>query len=198
MTLAYTGHLAIRNRERDDDATPAEREQRVKDDFVKRWPGAAISNVRFEQLEDPQQPYVVRFAVSLPNYAQKTGTRLFVQPSLLQRGLEPTFAQAARTHRVIFPFGWTEEDTVTIDVPAGYELEPAEPVRAAYLAGGAAGFTAKVSFDAQAHRVSFSRGFSVGGFSKLFWEAKDYPALKTFFDQVQREDGYTLSLHREQ
>ena len=198
VTLAYTGHLAIRNRERDDDSTPAEREQRLKDDLLKRWPGAAISNVRFEQLEDPQQPYVIRFAVAFPNYAQKTGTRLFVQPALLQRGLDPTFTQAARTHRVVFPFGWIEEDTVTIDVPAGYELEPGEPVRATFVAGGAAAFNAKVSFDAKAHRVSFSRGFSVGGFDKLFWDPKDYPALKAFYDQVRREDDYTLSLRREQ
>ena len=198
VTLSYTGQVAMRNRERDDDSTPAEREQRLKDDYAKRWPGASISNVRFEQLEDPQQPYVIRFAVSLPNFAQKTGTRLFVQPSLLQRGAEPTFTQSARTHRVIFPFGFIDEDTVTIDVPAGYELEPGEPLRATSLAGGAAAFTAKVTFDAKAQRVTFARGFSVGGFGKLFWEAKEYGGLKAFFDQVQREDGYTLSLRKEQ
>ena len=197
VVLSYTGHLATRYRDRDDDDTPAEREQRLKDDYVKRWPGAAISNVRFEQLEDPQQPYVIRFAVSIPSYAQKTGTRLFVQPSLLQKGAPASFTQTTRTHRVIFPFGWMEDDTVTIDVPPGYELEPGEPMRAALLSGGAAGFTAKVSFDPQTHRATFSRGFSVGGFGRLFWDAKDYPAIKNFFDQVQREDGYTLSLRKE-
>jgi hypothetical protein len=196
VTLSYTGHLAMRYRDRDDDSTPAEREQRLKDDYVKRWPGAAISNVRFEQLEDPQQPYVIRFAVSIPNYAQKTGSRLFIQPALLQRGLPATFTQAARTHRVIFPFAYLEEDTVTIDVPDGYELEPGDPVRATALAGGAAAFTAKASFDASARRATFARGLSLGGFNKLFWEAKDYPGIKTFFDEVQRQDGYTLSLRK--
>ena len=99
-----------------------EREQRLKDEYTKRWPGASIADVRFEQLEDPQQPYVIRFAVALPNYAQKTGTRLFVQPSLLQRGAVPTFTQSARTHPIIFPFGLIEEDTVTIDVREGGEI----------------------------------------------------------------------------
>ncbi|HEV8395699.1 MAG TPA: DUF3857 domain-containing protein [Vicinamibacterales bacterium] len=198
VTLSYTGHLATRYRDRDDDSTPAEREQRLKDDYIKRWPGAAISNVRFEQLEDPQQPYVIRFAVSIPNYAQKTGSRLFVQPAVLQHGLPATFTQATRTHRVIFPFAWLEEDTVTIDVPEGYELEPGDPIRATALAGGAAAFTAKVSFDASARRATFARGFSLGGFNRLFWEAKDYPAIKNFFDEVQRQDGYTLSLRKRQ
>jgi len=196
VTLSYTGYLAMRYRDRDDDSAPAEREQRLKDDYVKRWPGAAISNVRFEKLDDPQQPYVIRFAVSIPNYAQKTGSRLFIQPSVLQRGALATFTQATRTHRVIFPFAWLEEDTVTIDVPEGYELEPGEPMRAAFLAGGAGGFTAKLGFDATTRRATFARGFSLGGLSRLFWDAKDYPTIKNFFDEVQRQDGYTLSLRK--
>ena len=141
---------------------------------------------------------MIRFALAVPNYAQKTGSRLFVQPALFQRGADAMFTQATRTHRVFFPFAWLEEDTVTIDVPAGYEPEPGDPLSPTALAGGTAIYTAKIAFDAKARRATYTRGFSIGGLSKVIWEAKEYSVIKSFFEYVQRVDGHTVSLRKEQ
>lgn len=193
LAIEYTGHLATQSRERDDDETAAERQRLVSEELVSRMPSAVVSNVRTENLNDPEKPYIVRLALSVPNYAQRTGSRLILQPALMQRGVGPMFPASTRTHPVQFPFPWFEEDQITIELPEGFEVEAATAPRPITVAQGLAHHT--VTLQTSGRTLAYTRSFSFGRGMVTFAPA-NYAPLKQFFDAVQANDGHVVTLRR--
>jgi hypothetical protein len=197
VTLEYTGQIAAQRRERDFDDAPSERERAFTEDFVKRLPGAELTAFAFENADNPEAPYTIRFKLRAPGYGQRTGSRMFVQPAVIQRGAAALFTASTRQHRVYFPYTWTEQDTVTIDLPEGYEVEPDASPEPLALNGGALGvYFAKVAVSPETRRATYTRTFSFGGRGSILFQAADYNTLKTFFGGVDRNDGHTLALRR--
>jgi hypothetical protein len=197
VTLEYTGQIAALRRERDLDNAAAERERAFVEDFVKRVPGAELSGFTIGNLDNPEAPYTMRFKLRAPGYAQRTGSRLFVQPAVMQRGAEAMFPASARQHQIYFPYAWSEEDTVTIDLPEGYEVESdAGPQPDRLNDGTLASYVPKIALAPDARRVTYTRTFAFGGKGALLFQASDYPVVKSFFGGVDRGDGYTLTLRR--
>ena len=123
MSLMFVGHWNVTFKEQEDADTPAEREQALRDLLGSRFSGAEITNIAVENVTDPKHPYVNKWHVRIPGYAQKTGSRLFLQPAVFERGLGPTLTAATRTHDIYFRFAWTEDDFVTLELPPGFALE---------------------------------------------------------------------------
>ncbi len=127
--IEYTGHWAETFREQEDQDDASEREASLRNLITRRLPGAELNDVRVENVTELTVPYANAYRIRIPGYAQRTGTRLVIQPAVFQKGLQPTFVRADRKTNVYFPFPWTEEDIVTIEAPEGYTVEapPAEP-----------------------------------------------------------------------
>ncbi len=196
VTLQYAGHAAAQLKERDDDDTPETRQETFTADFARRMPGAVFSAFSAAGLDEAEMPYVVKFHVVVPGYAQRTGSRLFVQPAFAQHGAEALFSAGTRTQRVLFPFGYLEQDTVTLALPAGYDVEADAGPPPASLSTGAGMYTGKVAVDATARRVTLTRTLLMGAQGLILYEPTDYTGLKAFFDAVQRGDGYAIALRR--
>jgi len=197
VLLEYSGHFATSNRERDADDSAAERQRRLTEDLAKGMPGIELSDFSVEHLEDPAQPYSLRFKVRVPGYAQKTGSRLFVQPAVIQRGAEALLTEATRRHSIHFPFAWSEQDTIVLQMPADYDAESNEVPQALGLnSARSAMYVPKLTIDTNTHRATFARTFFVAGDGALFYAADAYPAWKTFFASVRTADDFTLSLRK--
>jgi hypothetical protein len=87
---------------------------------------------RFELSEGKElEPTITeKLTLNVRNCATKTGTRLFIKPSLLSRPFELP-AVSERTTDFYLPvsaYNFTDLDTVTYQVPAGYKLETTLPV----------------------------------------------------------------------
>jgi hypothetical protein len=65
------------------DETDAKREQSLTDEIKNQISAAEVSKITIENLTDSSKPLVEKFHVRVPNYAQKTGKRLFLQPQFL-------------------------------------------------------------------------------------------------------------------
>lgn len=86
---------------------------------------------RFELTEGPdKEPSVTeKLTLNVRNCATKTGTRLFIKPSLLSRPLELP-AMTERTTDFYLPvsdYNFTDLDTVSYEVPVSYKLETTLP-----------------------------------------------------------------------
>jgi Domain of Unknown Function with PDB structure (DUF3857)/Transglutaminase-like superfamily len=197
VTLEYTGQIGAQRRERDVDEAAAERERDFAEDYGKRVPGAELSGFSFENLDNPEVPYTVRFKLRAPGYGQRTGSRMLVQPAVFERGAEARFSASTRQYHMYFPFAWGEQDTVTIDLPDGYagdgELEP----QGAGLGDGTGFYRANVTLSPDARRVTYTRSFFFGAKGALLFQPSEYNSVKAFFAAVDRNDGYTLSLRRQ-
>ena len=63
---------------------------------------AQVSGISVENVKDAIKPLVLRYHVKVPQYAQRTGRRLFFQPGFFEQGAPQTFSSATVSFRSIF------------------------------------------------------------------------------------------------
>jgi transglutaminase-like putative cysteine protease len=198
VRIEYTGHLSVDMKNDNDEDSPAAREENLKNDFKTRLGSAELTNIQIENVTDPVKPFAYSFHISVQGYAQRTGKRLFIQPSFFQHGRGPLFPTTARRHDVYFHYPWSEEDHIEIELPEGFVLDNPEapaPVGAGELSSYQP--VAQVSTDG--HTLVWGRKFHFGatrkaGGSSLIFPSTTYPSLKAYFDAVSQQDGTTIAL----
>lgn len=195
VTTEFTGHLDLGFKVQEDHRAPAERIKSLKEELSGRMASAELSDVSIDNVTDVGKPYSNRYHLKVPGYAQRTGSRLFFQPAVLQKGVAPTFQAATRRDPIFFDFAWKEVDRISIVLPAGYELESPDAPREVPL-GRLGGYSMKLAKRPDGTRVEMTRELTFGGDGRLQFPAASYNALKMFFDQVHKNDGHTLSLRR--
>jgi hypothetical protein len=126
VKMEYTGHLAVDRKRQNDDDSPSQREETLRDLIKARMSTAELSDIKVENVTDPDKPFVYAFHVRIPGYAQKTGKRLFIQPGVFQKGIAAMFPSNTRKHQIYFHYLWREEDDISITLPAGFDLDSAD------------------------------------------------------------------------
>jgi transglutaminase-like putative cysteine protease len=198
VTMEYTGHLAYDRKEYNDDDTPAEREKTLQEMIKGRMAAAELSDIRIENVTDPVKSFLYAFHVKVPGYAQRTGKRLFIQPSFFQHGLAAMFQTSARANGVYFHYTWSEEDKVEITLPEGYALEnPESP--AIINAGGVSRYEPVAQITSDGRTLIWGRKFnfgakSAGGGAPLLFPVESYGTLKNYFDAVNTQDATAIAL----
>lgn len=196
VRIEYTGHVAADMKEYNDDDSPAEREETLKNRLKERLAAAEVTDIKVENVSDPDKPFVYSFHVRVPDYAQRTGKRLFIQPAFFEKGLGARFPVAARRHPIYFHYPWAEEDKVEIDLPEGYALDNAESP--APISGGELSkYDPSVGITKDGHTLVYTRRFYFGkGTAGIFFNVATYPALKQYFDAVNKGDEHTIALRQ--
>jgi hypothetical protein len=198
VRIEYTGHLSVDMKNDNDEDSPAEREENLKNDFKTRLGSAELTNVQIENVTDPVKPFAYTFHVKVSGYAQRTGKRLFLQPSFFQHGVGPLFPTAARRHDVYFHYPWSEEDQIEIELPDGFVLDNPE-APAPVGAGELSRYEPVAQISKDGRRLVWGRKFFFGatratGGSSLIFPMTTYPSLKAYFDAVNQQDGTTIAL----
>jgi hypothetical protein len=195
VTTEFTGHLGMTLKEQDDHVAPAEREKSLTDLMASRLPGVEMTKVTVENVTEIEKPYTTRYHLKAPGYAQRTGSRVFVQPAVFQKGIVPTFPAATRRYPIYFEHAWKEIDVVQIAIPPGYALEsPDAPPPITF--GRIGGYSMKLARTPGGDRVEMTREFFFGGDQRLQFPASGYPTLKRFFDEAAKADTHVLTLRK--
>jgi hypothetical protein len=192
IDLQYSGHSAQDRRQELLGDSDASRLEHFKDELAKMYPDAEISGTQIENANDPEKPLTLHYHLKAAGYGQRTGKRLLLQPFFFQRGATPMFSASQRKYPVYFPYAWQEQDSVTIEVPAGFALDNADAP--APLDFGATG-AYKVKILTRGGRELISeREFTFGREGRLLFAAETYPQLKKIFEEIQKRDDHTISL----
>lgn len=191
--IGFTGHLATVRRADLFDDTSAERIEKAKEEFAGRYPGAELSDLKVENVEDPEKPLIYAAKIRLEGYAQRTGKRLFVQPSFFTFGEAARFPESQRVYDIYFDFPWSESDRVTIDLPEGYELDtPVAPQSSDFSGVGA--YKTSMGMTEDRKRLVYTRQLTFGKEGRVYFPAKGYDAVKQVFDFIHEQDGHTMTL----
>jgi len=194
VKIEYTGHPALNYRLENYDETLVKLESNLVDELKKQYDGAEITEVKIENLLENSKPLVQQYKIRVPNYAQKTGKRLFVQPGFFEHGSEPMFSSATRKYDVAFRYPWSEVDKIQLELPAGYALDSADaplPLSDPQKIGS---LEIKMGVDKAQANLFYDRAFHFGGGGKLLFPAGSYVAVKALFDNFQKSEGHTITL----
>ena len=193
VTVEYSGHLAIERKLLNDDDSPAQREENLKEMVKGRMSSAELTNIVIENVTDPTKPFIYKYHVRVPEYAQKTGKRLFFQPGYFHKGIDALFSAGTRKYPIYFHFPWSEEDTITIDLPKGYALDNAD--RPAPINGGEISqHEIKLGITTDLQTLHYGRKFFFGNRDLLLFPAEKYDIIKQLFDEVNKADNHTITL----
>jgi hypothetical protein len=190
VRMEYTGHLAVEKKEQNDDDSPSQREETLRDMIKGRMSTAELSNIGVENVTDSDKPFVYAFHVKVPGYAQRTGKRLFLQPSFFQKGIGAMFPASTRKLSIYFHYAWKEEDDITIELPAGFALDsPDAP--APLKAGEVVDYKVWMGVTKKGDELQFKRTFT---FNALLFPVSSYVSLKQVFDNLHESDNHTVTL----
>ena len=115
VRIELHGHRAVSHRIDLGDTKTDAREKELREELAKRIPGAELTALEVEALDDPEVPLVLKYRVRVPAYATRAGKRIVLSPSFFQRGVPTRFTASERRTPVWFRTGWLEEDEVRID-----------------------------------------------------------------------------------
>ena len=193
VKVEYFGHFAVERKEWDDDDSPAEREETLRENIKSRLSTAEFADIRVDNVTDPVKPFVYSYRIRVSGYAQRTGKRLFLQPAFFQHGMGPLFPASTRTHAIYFHYPWSEEDDVTIELPPGYALDSAD-APAPFDGGEVSAYKPTLSVTKDGKTLIYKRKFFFGGGQTILFPRGSYGQLKNYFDMVHKEDNHTITL----
>lgn len=195
VRIEYSGHQAIVRRMNGWSKSESKREEEFLEDFKEKINGIQITKFAIQNFTDVTQPLVYTFDVKVPNYAQKTGKRIFVKPGFFESGAKPVFTSESRNYDIYFPYPWAENDDIEIIYPEGYDLENAESPGEVAERDGITRQTFNLSIEKSARRLIYARKFHFGKGS-IFFKAQSYPALKKMFDMFSTNDQDAVTLRK--
>lgn len=190
VRIEYTGQFAVEKKEENDDDSPAQREENLRDLFKEQMSTAELSDIKIENVTDLVKPFIYSFHVRVSGYAQRTGKRLFLQPAFFEKGIGSVFSSSTRKHDIYFHYPWMEVDSVTIDLPPGFALDNAE-APAPFHSENVADYKVKIAVVGKNEALRYNRTFS---FTGLVFPSSSYSALKTLFDVLHETDNHTITL----
>ena len=191
--IEYYGHLAVYHKEWNDDDSPAQREETLRDIVKRQMSTAEVTDIKIENITDPLKPFVYKYHIRVPGYAQRTGKRVFLQPEFFQHGIEPLFSGSERRYPVYFDYPWSEEDAVSIDLPAGFSLDSAD-APAPFSAGTISEYNGIMGITNDGSQLIYKRKFFFGGGDSIVFPVGSYATLKGYFDTVHKADNHTVTL----
>jgi hypothetical protein len=190
VRIEYTGQFAIEKKEQNDDESPALREENLRDLIKEQMSTAEVSNIKVENVTDPEKPFTYVFHVRVPGYAQRTGKRLFVQPAFFQRGISSLFSAGSRKHAIYFHYPWMEDDSIIINLPPGFTLDNPDAPQP-FHSEGVADYKVRIAVIGNNEALRYNRTFS---FTGLVFPSSSYSGLKQLFDLLHEADNHTITL----
>lgn len=193
VTVEYTGHLAVERKVLNADDSPAQREENLKEMVKSRLSSAELTNIVIETPADASKPFIYKYHVRVPDYAQKTGKRLFFQPGFFSKGISALFSAGTRRYPIYFHFPWSEEDKITIALPKGFALDNADRP-APINAGDVSQYDIKMGITNDQTTLVYNRSFFFGNPKLLLFPVEKYDLIKQLFDEVSKADNHMITL----
>lgn len=194
VIVEMNGHPAATYRIENYDETHAKLEEQLTDDVKRQMSAAEVTAISIENLTDGSKPLIQRYKVKVPNYAQKTGKRLFLQPNFFEYGNSAIFSSSTRKYDVFVQYPWSENDNIEITWPAQFDLDNADAPGLIADPARIGSLDIKIRVDKINRYMNYSRKFHFGGGGNVLFGTNTYQPLKNLFDAFHTADSHTITL----
>ncbi|ATC63019.1 hypothetical protein CMV30_03030 [Nibricoccus aquaticus] len=192
VTLEYDGHHAHARKWDLHDKGTAELEEYVRDLIREHLKLAELSDIKVENASNPLAPLKISFRLRVPEYADRTGSRLFVQPALFQKNLPLLLTEKTRRTPLAFDFTYTTTDDIRITPPEGYELEQASAPPSFDL-GALGSYAATLGVAKDTGALVFRRNFTR---KAIAIPTQYYDAVRDALEAIHARDAHTVTFRR--
>lgn len=197
VRVEYTGHTATNRRRDYQGEEAAQLEEQIRAALTEQYGGVEVSSIHLENTADADKPLLLTYHLTYPNYAQRTGKRMFLPLAVFQRNLAAKFSASERQFSVYFPYPWAENDKVTVQLPAGFELEHPE-LPGAIPIKDVGHYKLLAGYTAAERKITYTRELVFGMNGAILFPSNAYPALKKLFDLMHQADEHVLTLKQAQ
>lgn len=189
VAVECTGYFAYAEKNALDAASKVQAEKRILAELEPHLKGAEVTAVEILHAADPLEPIRLSYHLRVPEFAERTGSRLFVQPSVFRRGVKALFEAPKRHSSIVMNHRFIERDQVELALPEGVTIE-AGSAPAGLDLGLVGHYEVGITWTPGKRVARLSREFqlSVIGFS-----AEKYQLVKRIFETIQARDDHTLS-----
>ncbi len=194
IRIEHSGHKAIEYRIDNFDVSQNQREENLMQEIKSQISAAEISNINIENIESSDKPLVVSYKVRVPNYAQKTGKRIFLQPNYFEYGDDPLFSSASRKYDIYFHYPWEEVDDIEFQLPQGYQFDNAENPADVFDNDKIGYLENRIRVNEDASFMKLNRKFYFGGNGMTLFKVPNYELLKRLFDSFHKADTQPITL----
>lgn len=194
VKIEYHGHLSNEYKLDNYKESANKQEENLKDQVKANVSTATVSDISIQNVSDPEKPFTYIYKVTVPNYAQKTGKRLFLKPGYFESGSEPLFSSATRKYSIFFHHPWSEEDDVEITLPKDFALDNADTPSRVADAGRISDLQIEIGIDQAKNILVYKRKFLFGGNGYTLFAASSYPQIKALFDAFQTANTHVITL----
>jgi hypothetical protein len=194
VRIEHTGQSALSRRMDIYEDSVGKREESFIAEIKERISTAEVSNIMIENVTDASKPLVYQYKIRIPNYAQKTGKRLFFQPGFFEYGEDPMFSTATRKYDIYFRYPWSEEDDIEIEMPKGFTLDNADAPPRVNDPDRISLHEVSIGVDKAANLLKYRRKFYFGNGNNYLFPVNTYSALKSLFDAFHKADTHTITL----
>jgi hypothetical protein len=174
----------------------SKREETLKEAIKATMSTAELSSVSIQNVTDPEKPFIYEYKIRVPNYAQRTGKRIFLQPGFFEYGVPAQFSSATRKYSIFFRHPWSEKDDVEIELPPNFVLDNADAPQRVADPGNIGVNDIKIGFDAAKSKLVYKRDFHFGAGGSILFQPTVYEPLKRLFDAFHRADSHTITLRQ--
>ena len=155
---------------------------------------AEVSDISIENVLDPEKPFIYKYKVHIPGYAQRTGKRLFLQPGFFEYGSNPEFSTAERKYDIFFHYPWSENDDIQIELPKDFSLDNADAPATINDPNNIGMLNTSIGIDHATNTLLYKRKFYFGNNGRVLFQARVYQPLKNLFDAFNKADTHTITL----
>lgn len=198
VKVEFTGHLSERFKLINYDESESKRAARLRTGLRSRMSEAELSEISVENANDPEKPFNYSYKVRVPNYAQRTGKRLFLKPGFFEYGVNPVFSASERKYDIYFSYPWQELDNISIQLPAGFSLDSPDSPAEVADPGKIGSVKISMGMNKATGTLYYKREFSFGGDGKILFDAVYYGALKNLFDGFHAADSHVITIRQDE
>ncbi len=196
VKIEYSGHISTERKLDNYKESDTKREEMLKETVKSAMSTSELSSISIQNFADPEKPFVYEYKIRVPNYAQRTGKRIFLQPGFFEYGVPAMFSSASRKYAIFFRRPWSESDDISIELPANYILDNADAPARVADASNVGSVDIKMTFDVQKSMLSYKRNFHFGGGGIVLFQQNAYQPLKGLFDAFHKADSHTITLRQ--
>lgn len=189
LNVTYRGQEALIKRLGviyDDDNT---RKKNLEDE-AKGWlpEGSTAKLTSVTGWDSTDDPLSVKFSIELPNFGASTGQRLILPLDIFASRTHPAFQHDKRKYPVYFSYPYQEFDQISLEIPAGYQVEKL-PAKGKEMSEYGRYASAWVQ---QGNTLVMERRFAMDWF---YFQPERYAGLKDFFNRVHNSDQENAIFH---